>query len=388
MMQASITDTGARVKTRRVYYVSGFDPRGPGYYHRLYRQEADKQAAMLGVEITTGPRTRRSEHASAWRVDANWKGRTVSTEYQFLHWDDIVRGNWERNLARLAWAGLVSIVQYARSGAWAQLRRDFRGPFLSSIYPHACLCFIMLLALMGGLAVTGLVAHASGHGAAGVVAGGITAAALCMMGVRLANRSAVFWLLRIYEFVGAWNDAKQRQVEARADELARHILDEQDRAPCDEVLLIGHSVGSIVAVMIGARFASLSRANEHGNLSLLTLGQCIPLLGMQPAAEAFRTSLRTLAEHRDLPWLDMNARADALAFSQVNPLEASGVAGAALGRPVAQVVRPFRMFDDAAWAKIRRDKMRLHFQYLMASDLPNQYDYFRMTAGPYRLTPY
>ncbi|WP_321795818.1 hypothetical protein [Caballeronia sp. J97] len=388
MMQTPSIDAGARVKTRRVYYVSGFDPRGPGYYHRLYKDEARKQAALLGVEITTGPRTRRSEHASVWRVDADWKGHAVSTEYQFLHWDDIVRVNWERNLAKLAWAGFASIVQYARCGAWAQLRRDFRGPFLSSIYPHACLFFILLLALLGGLAATGLVTRAGGQGVAGVAGGIVTAAALCMTGVRLANRTAVFWLLRIYEFVGAWNDDKQRQIEARADALARHIVDEHRRAPCDEVLLIGHSVGSIVAVMVGARLAALARAGEHTNLSMLTLGQCIPLLGMQPRAEAFRACLRTLAEHRDLPWLDMNARADALAFSQVNPLDASGVAGAPAGRPVAQLVRPFRMFGDAAWAKIRRDKMRLHFQYLMASDLPNQYDYFRMTAGPYRLTPY
>lgn len=46
------------------------------------------------------------------------------------------------------------------------------------------------------------------------------------------------------------------------------------------------------------------------------------------------------------------------------------------------------MFHDATWKKIQRDKMRLHFQYLMASELPNQYDYFRMTAGPNRLEPY
>ncbi|WP_244816160.1 hypothetical protein [Caballeronia sp. Lep1P3] len=378
----------ACVQARRVYYVSGFDPRGPGYYHRLYREEAVRQAALLGVAIKTGPRTRKNQYASVWHVDANWEGRSVSTEYQFLHWDDIVRNNWERNLAKLVLNSLVSFFQFAQCGAWAQLRRDFRGPFLSAIYPHACLVLIMLFSFVAGFVAAGLVARLSGHGALGVACGFVTAAALCIGGVRLADRSAVFWLLRIYDFVGAWNEEKQRQVEARAGELARHILDEQGRAPCDEVLIIGHSVGSIVAVMVGARLSTLARAGEHTNLSVLTLGQCIPLLGMQPSAERFRACLRTLADHREFQWLDMNARADALAFSQVNPLDASGVTGALIGRPVAQVVRPFRMFHDATWKKIQRDKMRLHFQYLMASELPNQYDYFRMTAGPNRLEPY
>ncbi|WP_250484043.1 hypothetical protein [Caballeronia sp. GaOx3] len=387
MERPPTTDADARVRTRRVYYISGFDPRGPGFYHRLYREEAAKQAALHGVRIATGPRTRAGEHASMWRIDADWKGHAVSTDYQFLHWDDIVRGNWERNLAKLAWAGLASLVHYMRCGAWAQLRREFRGPFLSSLYPYACLLLILVVALLGGLGVSCVVARASGWVEAGAAIGMASAAAMCVAGVRLANRSAVFWLMRIYEFVGAWTDEKQREVQARADRLATHILDEARRAPCDEVLLIGHSVGSIVAVMVGARLATAARASERANFALVTLGQCIPLLGMQPSAKAFRAALRTLAGHRELPWLDMNARADALAFSQINPLQASGVAGAA-ARPVEQIVRPFRMFDAATYARMRRDKMRLHFQYLMASDRPDQYDYFRMTAGPNRLAPY
>jgi hypothetical protein len=31
---------------------------------------------------------------------------------------------------------------------------------------------------------------------------------------------------------------------------------------------------------------------------------------------------------------------------------------------------------------MRWDKIRLHFQYLMASELPTAYDFFALTAGP------
>src|SRR5690606_12122164 len=110
------------------------------------------------------------------------------------------------------------------------------------------------------------------------------------------------------------------------------------------------------------------------------------LISLMPSATAIRRDLQTLAEESALRWLDMTARADALCFAQANPLEASGIAAA--GRPVAQAVRPFRMFDARTYARLKRNKLRLHFQYLMASDLPNEYDYFRMTAGPGRLMPY
>jgi hypothetical protein len=39
------------------------------------------------------------------------------------------------------------------------------------------------------------------------------------------------------------------------------------------------------------------------------------------------------------------------------------------------------MFEPAAYASLRRDRLTLHFQYLMASQRKVDYDYFSMTAG-------
>jgi hypothetical protein len=39
------------------------------------------------------------------------------------------------------------------------------------------------------------------------------------------------------------------------------------------------------------------------------------------------------------------------------------------------------MFEPAAYAELRRDKFRMHFQYLMASPRPVRFEYFAITAG-------
>ena len=39
------------------------------------------------------------------------------------------------------------------------------------------------------------------------------------------------------------------------------------------------------------------------------------------------------------------------------------------------------MFDAADYRALRRDKFRMHFQYIKAADRPVAYDYFRITAG-------
>jgi len=152
------------------------------------------------------------------------------------------------------------------------------------------------------------------------------------------------------------------------------------------VILIGHSVGSILAVSVLARVLGKSAENRIPNMTFVTLGQCIPLISLIPGAASFRLDLKTLAEYPDVPWLDMAARADALCFSQVNPVEFSGIDSPGVKWPKMQVVRPFKMFSPEKYKRLKRNKLRLHFQYLMSSELQTDYDYFLMTAGPYRMS--
>jgi hypothetical protein len=50
-------------------------------------------------------------------------------------------------------------------------------------------------------------------------------------------------------------------------------------------------------------------------------------------------------------------------------------------RPKLLSPRFAQMFDSEAYAALKRDKFRMHFQYLMASPAPAGYDYFRITGG-------
>ncbi|SOY61282.1 hypothetical protein [Cupriavidus taiwanensis] len=393
MMDTMVQEEAAQVvagqvKHRKVYYVSGFDPRGAAYYHRLYREESAKQAVHHGGVVTVSARARLAEHVSAWNVDGEWGGHAVSTHYQFLHWDDLVRRHWEPSLARLVVSSLASYGRYIVCGAFGRLSKSFRGPFYSALYPLMYLLLLLMLAVGCGVGVKAMLG-AAGASAWVVRAGGMAAgAALFGGGMALANRLAVFWLLQIYRFVQGWGEREPEDVIARIDALADWVRQDLDNSPCDEALVVGHSVGSIVAVSLAARLAQVLTPAQRRRVTLVTLGQCIPLLSLIPSAKGFRRDLQRLADARDLQWLDMNARADSLCFSQANPLDISGIAGAKVARPVAQVVRPFRMFSQQEFLRIKRSKQRLHFQYLMASALPNEYDYFRLTAGPRRVQPF
>jgi hypothetical protein len=376
------------VQARRVYYISGFDPRGAAFYHRLYRDEASKQSIHHDAQIRVGQRSRSEAQGDTWSVEADWGSTSVSTEYRFLAWDDIVREHWEPNLFKLLFECIKASAQYVKCGAFRSLRQTFRGPLYTVLYPVAYFLLLITASLLFGYGVAHFVGAAFPIGALALLPAVAVGGGIFFAGTRIAERVGILWLLRIYLFVYKWGAQGVPALEARMNRFAETIVRDQAEHPCDEVLVVGHSVGSMVAVSVAAHLAETLPAAHRKNLTLLTLGQCIPLLSLVPAATAFRQALARLAQAKDIPWLDMHARADSLCFSQANPLDASGVAGQKIGRPVKQVVRPFRMFDAAEYARIRRDKLRLHFQYLMASAHPDEYDYFRMTAGPDRIEPF
>ena len=193
----------------------------------------------------------------------------------------------------------------------------------------------------------------------------------------LGERWGVFWLLRTYRFVAGLESGLPEAMQARIDAFATHILAESTTHQVDEVILVGHSVGSILAIEVLAAMQRQSPASPLP-IKLLTLGQCMPLLGFLPQAHTFRHALQQVA----VPWVDYTAVADPLAYSNFGAAGLLPQAVVAQGYPVQRYMRPFRMFSASAYRKLRRNKLRLHFQYLMASELETDYDYFHLTAGP------
>lgn len=369
-----------QIRSRRVYYIGGFDPRGASYYHRLYKEEARKQAENAGYRVNVGPRRKIHAGQHAWNIEFESQGHNVITDYRFLSWDDIVRQNWESNPFKLLAITVLSYSKFIACGAFARIRKMYRGPFYSGLYPLAILFLIAIMSALAGGALKYLVT--SFGGAEGLSYGmGILVMVTCLsMGYKLANRMGVLWLLRTYLFVYAWGESPPEGLDQRITEFAELIARDQQEMPCDEVILVGHSVGSILAVSVLARALNIL-GDQNGRLSLVTLGQCIPLLSLIPGAVSFREEIKTLAEHPSVPWLDMGARADPLCFSQVNPVKGSGIDSPDAQWPKMHIVRIFKLFPPEKYKRIKRNKLRLHFQYLMSSESQADYDYFMLTAG-------
>jgi hypothetical protein len=389
------TGSDARVRRRHVFYVGGFDPSGPAHYHRLYAEEARKQAGVCGFEIAVGPRRRAGEHASQWSVDASWKGgETVGTTVEFLRWDDIVRAHWPRSRWAVMLSALGTTAQQIANGVlWRVLKTSWPA-FLVLFFPPALV--VMLMAWLALTVALVLVLVPFGGVASGVAMGVAVASLLGWLrfGRWAEAKVQMAWLMRSTRFILRQARGKVPELEGRIDEFAARVDAALGDETVDEVLVVGHSSGAMLAVSTAARaLARRAGASAHAAgqalrstppLSLLTLGECIPMLSYQPEAHGFRAELASLAMSSSLVWLDITAPPDGCCFALVDPTAVCAERhGAVRWSPPKRLSPRFaQLFRSETYARIRADKYRCHFQYLMASEMPGAYDYFAITAGP------
>ena len=356
-----------------MFYIEGYDPRGPQHYHRLYRDEAEKQSPINGLAPKVGLRKRIDELVHAWTVET----AATRIDYRFLRYDDLMRQRWSRtnlgvlgDIIRYTW-------QFLRRGVFLGMLRISWPTFITSILAPGLVLVALLLATLAGM-LAGIILP---WPAAAVIAV-LCFAGLVMLRPVIEPSFAGFWLARICAFIADQGSGLVPDMEARIDAFAERIAEAVKARAADEVLVVGHSVGSHVGVAVCARVLDRLDSNAPG-FSFLTLGHTIPLLGLQPQAAAFRRDLQRVSDDPRIRWIDVSAAIDGACFPLTDPVWGSGLSQSDPTRPSPKLVsaRYPKLFTPQSYARLKRDFARAHFQYLMAAELAGDYDYFLITAG-------
>jgi hypothetical protein len=371
---------------RRVFFIAGFDPKSPRYYHHLYRSLALHRPAGAegagGPPVEVGPRKRLNDWADEW--DVRWPtaahgGQTLDTRFTLLRWDDIVRAHWGRS-ARTVWRDHWNFyVDGTRQGFFGRVWRASRLHAMFVTFPLAMLLAwcVLWAALAGGL--IGVMAPAWPLWALLAVAALSTVVAI-QGWQRMSHRLGTDWLMRLYGFSHAQAAGRIEGLDARIDAMGALIAGATEEAPVPrEILVVGHSTGTILAASAVAR-AIAGRAHRPGNgpqLALLTLGHCTPLVAYFQTAQSFRAELDAMTAHEELTWVDYSAPADWAACALMAPW---GRPGKALLHRLSP--RFPKILDPARYRALRRNRMALHMQYLRPADRAGHYDLLALTAGP------
>ena len=388
---ADVAAEGAhRVKKRDVYYVSGFDPKGAAWYHHVYQSEAPKQAALGNYRIKVGDRQRQPDHVARWHINYEDAGDAVDTTYDFLRWDDIMRANWPRGAFAMQWLMLRTYWRYLSTGIlWRVLKLTW-ATFIAAAYPAGLLIALGLIALLV-IGLCALMAWLINVPAwIGLIIGlGLGYAVMVYGSPWLEKTYGAQWLVRIYAFNLKQARRAVPALEERLDGFARHIVTRSKITDADEILIVGHSTGAQTAVSLIDRILRLDAdfCTRRAQVSFLTIGGSILMMGWQPEAAWFRDAVKRIADAPRLDWLDFTVAQDGATFALQDPVKLLGLRHTTGedDKPKLLSTKLFDLFTPESFKKVHRDWRRVHFHYLMASERAADYDYFAITAGPLTL---
>jgi len=396
----------SQVSRRRVFYIPGYDPNPPRRYRELYRSEGRKQAEVSGYEID-----QKSEaHDTGWRVRAEIDGARTVSKVDVLVWHDLVRGSMRAGIAGTYLALVRTAWVYISTGTLRRLSWLAKGPVIAALYPVVMLLAQLGLALLGASALAGAAVWATyeagfallsyldqGTDVRGWLWTVVGAAVFWALFLPLTlgalrwfkskdDKTYAYYLMQDYAYSASKRGAYPDEIEARLHEF-RHRIEAALREDIDEVLIIGHSSGAQMAASIAADIVRLKRVSETGPaLSLLTLGQVIPMVSFLPDAKRLRRDLRLLASAQEITWVDVSAPSDGCCFALTDPVSVSGVSPGKSQQWPLILSAAFSQTLSSEWrTRLKWRFFRLHFQYICAFDQPGDYDYFKITAGPQTL---
>jgi hypothetical protein len=362
------------VAKRLVFHLGGYDATSPDALHRRFKRElrrfeatwetsADASALQVGSDI------------AIWQVSSvgpNWQ---VETEFRLVRWDDIVAATDRLTVWHQIPLGLFALLDFVVGGAlWGYLRQNWRyaGFF---IYPVALLSVLATFAVALGV----LVAWAINVDLAGFAVAALTLSALLHWPGRALHLPR---LLGDWIFSRAYIRHESSNLDARLERAARDLVTAARQGEPDEILIVGHSLGAVLAVDVINRALILDSAlGQSGpRVAFLSVGSSILKIGLHRGAKRFRAAVERVAAAPGVFWAEYQAVSDVMNFYKTDPIDAMRLT--VKYRPVVRVVRFSRMLRPAAYRRIRRNFFRVHCQFVSGNDQRATYDYFMHVCGP------
>jgi hypothetical protein len=279
-----------------------------------------------------------------------------------------------------------TVTGYARSGVLPRVYRMKPAAFQTLVYTSVLMAVLALAALaLGALVAWGASAGLGWSLWPALAVGLVTMLAVLFTWPLIEKSLNPLWASRATTFILTQGNSRVPGLDEKLSAFAEQIVAAAQAAEHDEIMVVAHSSGVQLAVSTMA--LALKKYPELGQrgapVSLLTLGGCLPLLALLPQAQFFRERLNVLVEAGQIVWVDVNQTTDWICWSDPALLAIAGIPepkGAP--RPLPRSPRIHTLFSAARYEALKRDQLRLHFQYLMAGEQAGDYDFFAITCGP------
>lgn len=347
-----------KMTKRKIFYIPGFDPRSESYYKKLLFQNFPEIKARV---------TQQTKQHFCYELE------NLSVDYEVLSWHESVRNHWLTGFKGNLINVITLFTEFVFKGGYLRgskvtLRDAIQKGF--SVY-----LFLAWFAL--AVVLLFLVKHSiyDVYGAFETILAVTAWFFLNALIYRGFEKTHIFWVTRIMRFFALYAKQQTPDVIEKEQQFRTKIAAALQSKAFDEIVLVGHSVGTILTLNI---LADLEKNDEAKGLCVLTLGHCVTGVSVVKGAEWFNRKLASL-EHRQSYWVDVTSGKDAVNFYKVNP------AFDAKTKPDKVLSAGFhKIFYKKFYKSLRWNFYKVHFLYLYKPDLPDKsvFNYQKLLMEP------
>jgi hypothetical protein len=367
---------GSTIVARRlVFHLGGYDPitshasaqrrfvRELGRFEVTWSVKTSIDSLQEGIDqtklrvITRGP---------------NWH---VETDYHVIRWDDVIENFGRQTFWRRIQLGVIAFVDFISAGAFRGYLRTswyYAGFFL---YP-----FVMFDTMIATAIFAAVFAMVKSRSVLIAIAiGSFVLAGLFLGPWRWLHLNTLFddWIFA-RDYIRNGNTT----LEQRLDGIAGEMIVAARSANADEILVVGHSLGAVLAMDLVDRALKLDpMLGATGTpVTLLSIGSSILKIGLHRGAVRFRAAAERVAQAPGIFWGDYQSRIDIMNFYNTNPMAEMSLT--TKHGPVVRFIEFSRALERRVYRRIRFRFYRMHCQFISGNDKRDFYDYFMLVCGP------
>jgi hypothetical protein len=367
---------------RAVFYVAGFDIMGPRFYHLMFKRGLALDSSLYRRKYKLHELTPTPPVSRAWRIETSDGPRSVEAGYFLLTPHDRIMQSYRLDALWVARAWIVALYGYLRYGALAaSLTYSWRNGLMLIYVLVLLFGFFAIGAAAGFFALKAI--WSESPIALRALLGVATGLGVLQLGLRLEKRTFAGLLLSSM-YTGLQQAGGRRpDLDAVIDGFARHIADTAERERWDEILIVGHSSGTMMAIDVAAQVFGEAARFGATRLSLLTLGSTDGVVSLFRHARRQRDALVRAATAKNLTWIEFHSNRDWVCLGGRNPVVQAGVdlAGKPQTGPIMMRLSVKDFYSPKRRKQLGFNPFERHFDYLRAGDKPSRYSYYRFLCA-------
>lgn len=351
----------------------------------MFRREWNRYCDNWGVSGFVQDMQIESDDIASWDIDTSGPNWSVSTRYDFLRLEGFIQKNLAQpRILQLARAFHWMLDDVLSGALWRTFRASWRMGVLL-IYSQIALLLWVGLALASGWYAARTIGEFGLSAILTFVMAAVTSFATFLLLRPIVDAMFVNQLNNCWPYLREFARGKPTDFDRLVDVFAHRIIAASNAGDVDEILVVGHSAGAMLALTAAQRALEIdpSIGANRPQLSLITVGSIMPALALHPAAGKLRNTIRMIAVERALLWTDCQSREDFMNFWAFDPVAGVGIdVGPERCNPHVWPVPIQQMISPDIFKKVRFNYWRMHYQYIMSNDRRASYDYFMFVCGP------